>query len=75
MNMKKYIFPTIAVLCILLGFFVGESVSNRVNAQHFYIHNGQLMMSPSSKADQMIQLIAKRDGNGIFSPVSRLPPE
>jgi len=55
--MKKYIFPTIAVLCILLGFFVGESVSNRVNAQHFYIHNGQLMMSPSSKADQMIQLM------------------
>ena len=45
------------MLCILLGFFVGESVSNRVNAQHFYIHNGQLMMSPSSKADQMIQLM------------------
>lgn len=52
--MKKYIFPTIAVLCIMMGFIIGNAVSNKVNAQHFYIHNGQLMMAPSSKTDQMI---------------------
>ena len=57
--MKKYIFPTIAVLCIMMGFIIGNAVSNKVNAQHFYIHNGQLMMAPSSKTDQMIQLLGQ----------------
>lgn len=55
--MKKYLFPTIAVLCILMGFIIGNAVSNKVNAQHFYIQNGQLMMAPSSKVDQMIDLL------------------
>ncbi|MBO7455048.1 MAG: PDZ domain-containing protein, partial [Paludibacteraceae bacterium] len=55
--MKKYILPTVSILCILVGFIIGNAVSNKVNAQHFYIHNGQLMMSPSSKADQMLQLM------------------
>ena len=55
--MKKYILPTVSVLCILLGFIIGNAVSNKVNAQHFYIRNGQLVMSPSSKPDQMLQLM------------------
>ncbi len=55
--MKKYILPSISVLCILVGFIIGNAVSNKVNAQHFYIQNGRLMMSPSSKTDQMLQLM------------------
>lgn len=55
--MKKYILPSISILCILVGFIIGNAVSNKVNAQHFYIQNGKLMMSPSSKTDQMLQLM------------------
>ena len=55
--MKKYILPSISILCILVGFIIGNAVSNKVNAQHFYIRNGQLMMSPSSKTDQLLQLM------------------
>ena len=55
--MKKYILPSISVLCILVGFIIGNAVSNKVNAQHFYIRNGQLMMAPSSKTDQLLQLM------------------
>lgn len=55
--MKKYILPSISILCILVGFIIGNAVSNKVNAQHFYIRNGQVMMAPSSKADQMLQLL------------------
>ena len=55
--MKKYILPGISVLCIVVGFIIGNAVSNKVNAQHFYIRNGQLMMSPSSKADYLLQLM------------------
>ena len=55
--MKKYILPSVSILCILVGFIIGNAVSNKVNAQHFYISNGQVMMAPSSKADQMLQLL------------------
>lgn len=55
--MKKYILPSISVLCILVGFIIGNAVSNKVNAQHFYIRNGQLMMATSSKTDQLLQLM------------------
>ncbi|MBQ7531913.1 MAG: S41 family peptidase [Paludibacteraceae bacterium] len=55
--MKKYILPSVSILCILVGFIIGNAVSNKVNAQHFYIRNGQVMMAPSSKADQMLQLL------------------
>jgi len=57
--MKKYILPSISVLCILMGFIIGNAVSNKVNAQHFYIQNGQLMVAPSSKTEQMMQLMAQ----------------
>ena len=55
--MKKYILPSVSILCILVGFIIGNAVSNKVNAQHFYIRNGQIMMAPSSKADQLLQML------------------
>lgn len=58
-TMKKYILPSISVLCILMGFIIGNAVSNKVNAQHFYIQNGQLMVAPTSKTEQMLQLMTR----------------
>jgi carboxyl-terminal processing protease len=55
--MKKYLFPTLTVVCLLLGFLIGNAVSNKVNAQRFYIQNGQLFQQPESKIDQVLGLI------------------
>ena len=55
--MKKYVFPTLAVICLLLGFLIGNAVSNKVNAQRFYIQNGQLFQQPESKIDQLLDLM------------------
>ena len=55
--MKKYLFPTLTIVCLLLGFLIGNAVSNKVNAQRFYIQNGQLFQQSESKIDQVIALI------------------
>ena len=55
--MKKYVFPTITIVCLMLGFLIGNAVSNKVNAQRFYIQNGQLFQQPESKIDQVLNLI------------------
>ena len=55
--MKKYVFPTLAIVCLLLGFLIGNAVSNKVNAQRFYIQNGQLFQQPESKIDQLLDLM------------------
>jgi carboxyl-terminal processing protease len=55
--MKKYVFPTITIICLMVGFLIGNAVSNKVNAQRFYIQNGQLFQQPESKIDQVLSLI------------------
>ena len=55
--MKKYVFPTITIICLMVGFLIGNAVSNKVNAQRFYIQNGQLFQQPESKIDQVLNLI------------------
>ena len=55
--MKKYVFPTLTIICLLFGFLIGNAVSNKVNAQRFYFHNGQLFQQPDSKIDQVLELI------------------
>ena len=55
--MKKYLFPTITIVCLMVGFLIGNAVSNKVNAQRFYIQNGQLFQQPESKIDQLLQLM------------------
>ena len=55
--MKKYVFPTITIVCLMVGFLIGNAVSNKVNAQRFYIQNGQLFQQPDSKIDQLLQLM------------------
>ena len=55
--MKKYLFPTLTIVCLLMGFLIGNAISNKVNAQRFYIQNGQLFQQPESKMDQLLQLM------------------
>ena len=55
--MKKYLFPTLTIVCLLIGFLVGNAVSNKVNAQRFYMQNGMLFQQPESKVDQLLQLM------------------
>ncbi len=55
--MKKYIFPTIIVVALSLGLLIGNAVSNKANAQRFYIQNGQIYAQPESKVDQLLQLM------------------
>ena len=55
--MKKYLFPTLTIACLLIGFLIGNAVSNKVNAQRFYIQNGQLFQQPDSKIDQLLELM------------------
>lgn len=54
--MKKYVLPTLTVVFLLAGFLLGNAVSNKANAQRFYIQNGQLYSS-TSKIDQLLQLM------------------
>ena len=62
--MKKYIFPTIAVITLVLGFFVGNAVSNRAQAQKMIINNGQVFLEPT-KLDQLLLLLQK----GYVEPI------
>ena len=55
--MKKYLFPTLTIVCLLIGFLIGNAISNKVNAQRFFIQNGQLFQQPESKVDQLLQLM------------------
>ena len=55
--MKKYLFPTLTIACLMIGFLIGNAVSNKVNAQRFFIQNGQLFHQPESKVDQLLQLM------------------
>ena len=64
--MKKYLFPTLTIVCLLVGFLIGNAVSNKVNAQRFYIQNGQLFQQPESKIDQVLGLIQ----TGYVDPIN-----
>lgn len=56
-DMKKYILPTLTVLFLLFGLLLGNAISNKANAQRFIIQNGQIISQPSSKIDQLMQLM------------------
>ena len=64
--MKKYLFPTITIVCLMIGFLIGNAISNKVNAQRFYIQNGQLFQQPESKIDQILSLIQ----TGYVDPIN-----
>ncbi|MBR1809475.1 MAG: S41 family peptidase [Paludibacteraceae bacterium] len=49
--MKKYLFPTITVICLIIGFFIGNALANRANAQ---LRWGNFTLQ-LSKVDQLLQ--------------------
>lgn len=55
--MKKYLLPTITIVALLVGLLLGNALSNKANAQRFIIQNGQIFQSPSSKVDQLLNLV------------------
>jgi len=56
--MKKYILPTLTIVFLLTGFLLGNAISNKANAQRFYIQNGQIM-SATGKVDQLLQMMGQ----------------
>ena len=54
--MKKYLLPTLTIVFLLIGFLLGNAISNKANAQRFYIQNGQIFSS-TSKIDQLLQMV------------------
>ncbi len=50
--MKKYILPTLTIVCLLVGFFIGNGSASQATAQQI---NWQRYFAPQSKVDQMLQ--------------------
>lgn len=54
--MKKYLLPTLTVLGVALGIFIGTALSQKANAQRIYYRNGQWQLE-QSKVDRLLQLM------------------
>ena len=52
--MKKYLFPTITIVFLLVGFLIGNSVSHKAEAQQI---NWARLLTPQSKVDQLLQMM------------------
>lgn len=54
--MKKYIYPTLTVIGVALGIFLGVVLSQQANAQRITYQNGQWHLE-QSKVDRLLQLM------------------
>lgn len=54
--MKKYILPTLTVIGVALGIFIGSSLSQKAAAQRIIYQNGSWHLE-QSKVDRMLQLM------------------
>ena len=52
--MKKYLFPTITIAFLLVGFLIGNSVGSKAKAQQI---NWARLLAPQSKVDQLLQMM------------------
>ena len=52
--MKKYLFPTITIVFLLIGFLIGNSVSHKAEAQQI---NWARLLAPQSNVDQLLQMM------------------
>lgn len=57
--MKKYLFPTLTIVCLIIGFLIGNAVSNQANAQRANIQSNRLFGYTTSfdKIDQILGII------------------
>ena len=54
--MKKYILPTLTVIAVALGIFIGSALTQKANAQRIIYQNGQWSIEPT-KVDRLLQLM------------------
>ena len=52
--MKKYLFPTISIFCIIIGFLIGNAMSHKAEAQQI---DWARLLQPRSKVDQLLQMM------------------
>ena len=52
---KKYLLPTVTILCLMIGLLAGSAVTYKATAQQF---NWRRYMAPQSKVDQLLQYMA-----------------
>ncbi len=50
-NMKKYLYPTLTIVFLAIGIFIGNGLANRANAQQFV---WQFTQPKQSKVDQLL---------------------
>lgn len=56
--MKKYLFPTLTIACLMIGFLIGNAISNQANAQRSNLQNCKFFgPSNSNKIDQILSVI------------------
>lgn len=56
--MKKYILPTVTVVCLLVGFLIGNAVSNKANAQRSVVQNPVYYTSSmGSKVGRVLEMM------------------
>lgn len=57
--MKKYLFPTLTIVCLIIGFLIGNAVSNQANAQRANIQSNRLFGNTTSlnKIDLLLGII------------------
>lgn len=54
--MKKYILPTLTVIGVVLGIFIGSALTQQANAQRITYQNGRWQLE-QSKVDRLLQLM------------------
>lgn len=54
--MKKFLLPTLTVIGVALGIFIGATLSQKANAQRIVYQNGRLSIE-TSKVDRLLQLM------------------
>ena len=57
--MKKYLFPTLTIVFLAVGFLVGNAVSNKINAQRLNAQPTIFAPSSNNKIDLVLDLINK----------------
>lgn len=58
--MKKYLWPTITVVCLFIGFLIGNAIQNKANAQRIVINGNEIFAMPNSKVDQLLHLLEQQ---------------
>lgn len=56
---RRYTWPTLTLVFLLLGLLIGNALSNKANAQRFFIQNGQFFSQPPSKIEQVLDVMQR----------------